>query len=234
MNKVKRAAWIFGLLGLALLIPGIYFALVKAPADREMGDVQRIMYVHVPSMWMALLAATLNFICSVTFLFRKSWAMDSLAESAAEIGAVFGALGLAQGSIWARPTWGVWWIWDARLTTAAIMVVAYVGYLALRRFVDDADRRALWSAVTAIIIYVDIPIVWYSVQWFNTLHQKQSSPTTVDPQMTFTLRWNAFAFLFLAISFLLARYRIAQAVRAAEIALPDVHAAATPAAGAPV
>lgn len=227
----KRAGLLFGLLGLLLLIPGVYLGLVWAPPDREMGDVQRIMYTHVPSMWMALLAATLNFVCSVVFLFKKSWAVDSLAESAAEVGTVFGAIGLAQGSIWARPTWGIWWTWDARLTTAAIMVVAYVGYLTLRRFVDDADRRALWSAVTGIIIFADIPIVWYSVQWFNTLHQKQSSPKTVDPAMTFTLRWNAFAFLFLTIGFLIARYRIARAARTAETSLPEPHPARRRAAG---
>jgi heme exporter protein C len=102
------------------------------------------------------------------------------------------------------------------------MVVAYVGYLALRRFVDDADRRALWSAVSAIIIYADIPIVWFSVQWFNTLHQKQSSPKTVDPEMALALRVNAFAFLFIMIAFLIARYRVAQASRSAETALPEL------------
>ena len=205
----------------AMLGVGAFLGLSWAPPDREMGDVQRIMYAHVPAVWMALLAVTLNFVCSITYLFKNSWKMDALAEASAEVGVLFGAVGVSLGAIWARPTWGVWWTWDPRLTTAAIMLVSYAGYLALRRFVEDPERRAVWSAVVAIISYVDVPIIWYSVKWWKSLHQVQSSPKTVDPAMTFALRWNAFALLAFLIFFIWSRYRIALREREREVALPD-------------
>src|SRR5215471_7502232 len=217
-NQVR---WAFFIVAIAMLCVGSWLALSWAPPDREMGDVQRIMYVHVPQLWMALLAMTLNFACSVIYLFRKSWKTDSLAEASAEVGVVFGAVGIALGSIWGRPTWGVWWAWDPRLTTAAILLVAYCGYLALRRFVDDPERRAIWSAVTAIVAYVDVPLIWYSVQWWRSLHQVQSSPRTVDPQMVLVLRWQSFAFLALMIFYVWTRYQIAMASRRRELAMPE-------------
>jgi heme exporter protein C len=204
-----------------MLCAGAYFALVWAPPDREMGDVQRIMYAHVPSVWMALLCTTLNVGSCVAYLLKSNWQADSLAEASAEVGLLFGTVGVALGAIWGRPTWGVYWTWDPRLTTAAIMLVAYAGYLALRKFVEDPERRAVWSAVVGIIAYVDIPIVWFSVRWWKGLHQVQSTPKTVDPDMTFSLRWNAFAFLAVMIFFVWQRYRIALAARQQEVALPD-------------
>ncbi len=219
MGKWIRYALVVAAL---LLVPtGAWLGLDWAPPDREMGDVQRIMYAHVPSVWMALLAVTLNFACSIVYLTTSRWKADALAEAAAEVGVLFGAVGVLLGSIWGRPTWGVWWTWDPRLTTAAIMLVSYSGYLALRRFVEDVDRRAAWSAVAAIIAFVDIPILWFSVKWWRSLHQVQSSPKTVDPRMTLVLRWNAFAFLALLILFIWARYRIAQHQRQRELALPE-------------
>ncbi len=205
----------------AMLAVGAWLGLSWAPPDREMGDVQRIMYAHVPSVWMALLAVTLNFACSVLYLFKNSWKLDALAEASAEVGVLFGAVGVSLGAIWARPTWGVWWTWDPRLTTAAIMLVSYAGYLALRRFVEDPERRAVWSSVVAIIAYVDVPIIWYSVKWWKSLHQVQSSPKTVDPDMVFALRWNAFALLAFLIFFIWSRYRIALRDRQREVALPE-------------
>ncbi|MBU8900177.1 transcriptional regulator [Corallococcus sp. H22C18031201] len=204
-----------------LLVAGAYLGLFWAPPDREMGDVQRIMYVHVPAVWMALLALTLNFCCSVTYLFKPSWKTDAMAEASAEVGLLFGTVGVLLGSIWGRPTWGVYWTWDPRITTAAIMLVAYVGYLALRRFVEDPEKRAVWSAVVGIIAAVDVPIVWFSVRWWRSLHQVQSSPKTVDPLMVLPLRVSAFAFLALMIVFLARRYLIALAERNAEVALPE-------------
>jgi heme exporter protein C len=208
------------LLALTLLIVGNYDGLALAPKERMMGDVYRIMFVHVPSAWMALIAFTITFFSSLLYLFKSHWAFDSLAEASAEVGVLFSALLLCTGSIWGRPTWGVWWTWDPRLTTAAIMFFAFSGYLALRRFVDSPERRAMWSAVVAIIVYVDIPIVWYSVKWWNSLHQLQSSPKTVDPAMVLPLRINAFAFLAFCIWFILLRYKIGQADLKKELRLP--------------
>jgi heme exporter protein C len=207
----------------ALLLLGVghYWGLAVAPPDREMGDVQRIMYVHVPSVWMALLALTLNFICSVTYLFKESWKTDSLAEASAEVGLLFGSVGVLLGAIWGRPTWGVYWTWDPRLTTAAILLVAYMGYLALRRFVEDPEKRATWSAVVGIIAAVDLPIIWFSVKWWRSLHQQQSSPSTTDPAFYLPLRLSAYGLLAFVIFFLIKRYRIALAERNAEVALPE-------------
>jgi heme exporter protein C len=214
---------------LGLLAVGHYIGLAVAPPDREMGDVQRIMYAHVPAVWIAMVALTINFVCSVLYLFKPSWKTDSLAEASAEVGLMFGTVGVLLGAIWGRPTWGVYWTWDPRLTTAAILLVSYMGYMALRRFVEDPEKRAVWSAVVGIIAAVDLPIIWFSVKWWRSLHQVQSSPKTVDPEMVFPLRISAFAFLAFMILFILHRYRIALAERQAEVALPD----ALPTDGAP-
>ncbi|HZX41250.1 MAG TPA: cytochrome c biogenesis protein CcsA [Myxococcaceae bacterium] len=211
----------FVVVTLGVFLFGAWRGLVWAPPDREMGDVQRIMYAHVPMVQMMLLAGTINFVCSVIYLFHASWKTDALAEASAELALVFGAIGTTLGSIWGRPTWGVYWAWDPRLTTVAILLVAYAGYMALRRFVDDPERRAVWAAVTSIIIAVDVPIIYFSVKWWKSLHQVQSNPRTVDPQMTDALRWNITAFFFLLIVFLVVRYRIAFAARMRETTVPE-------------
>jgi heme exporter protein C len=222
MDDKRRAVRVgLGVLGAVGLAVGGWLGLSWAPAEREMGEVYRIIYVHVPAMWMALLAATLNFACSIAYLFKASWQKDALAEASAEVGLLFGGFGLVLGSIWAKPTWGVWWDWDPRLTSMTVMLVAYMGYLAMRRFVEDPDKRAVWSAVVGIISFVDIPIIWQSVKWWRSLHQVQSTPQTVDPDMTFALRFNAFAFLFVMAFFIWTRYRQALVERRAEVALPD-------------
>jgi heme exporter protein C len=220
MGKSK-SVWVLAVLAAVLLAVGHYLGLAWAPPDREMGDVQRIMYVHVPLQWMAMLMLTLNFGCALAYLFKAGWRKDSLAEASAEVGLVCATLGLITGSIWGRPTWGVYWSWDPRLTAEAIMIVTYTGYLALRRFVEDPERRAVWSAVVGIIGFVNLPIVWFSVRWWRSLHQVQSSPRTVDPEMTLALRVNAFGFLALVALFVLLRYRMALRERQAEVALPE-------------
>lgn len=212
---------VLAVLGLGLLGLGAWLGLGWAPPDREMGDVQRIMYAHVPSVWMALIGLVLNFVASVVYLFKNSWKTDALAEASAEAGVVIGANGVLLGAIWARPTWGVWWTWDPRLTTAAIMLIAYAGYLALRKFIEDPERRAMWSAVYAIFAAIDLPILWFSVRWWRSIHQLQSAPSTVDPQMVIPLRVNAFAFLFITIVFIWQRYRISLRTREEEVALPS-------------
>jgi heme exporter protein C len=225
------ATWIRRLLpvvGVLMLAAGAYIGLVWAPPDREMGDVQRIMYVHVPAVWMALLCVTANFIASLTYLLTNNWKSDAMAEATAEVGLLFGAIGVPLGAIWGKPTWGVYWTWDPRLTTAAIMLVAYTGYLAMRKFVEDPEKRAVWGAVLGIIAYVDVPIVWFSVRWWKGLHQIQSTPKTVDPDMTFALRWNSFAFLAVMLAFAWYRYRLAMDERRQELALPSALDPSTP------
>ena len=224
LASARARPWVWKVLavqGVLMLASGGYIGLVVTPPEREMGDVYRIIYVHVPQVWMAFLALTLNFGSSVAYLFKKSWVSDSISEAAAETGVYFGAVGVALGSIWGRPTWGVWWDWDPRLTTAAIMLVIYSGYLALRKFIEDPEKRATWSAVVAIIGFVDMPILWFSVRWWRSLHQKQSSPSTVDPEMVMSLRWSSTAFLCLLVVFTWHRYLLAKAAREKEVALPE-------------
>jgi heme exporter protein C len=214
----NRWEHVVGLFGVVLFLVGSYRGLFVAPPDQFMGDVMRIMYVHVPAAWATLLCFTAVFFFAIAWLWRGAWRWDALLEAGTEVGVVLGCLLIALGSIWARPTWGVWWDWDPRLTTAAVLVLAFGGILALRGFVDDPQRRATWSAVAAIIAYVDVPVVYFSVRWWRSLHQVQSSPSTVDSSMVTPLRINAFAFLFFAIWFIARRYRIAKARRDAELA----------------
>jgi heme exporter protein C len=196
---------------LALLLIGAYEGLAVAPRDAMMGDVYRIIFVHVPTAMMALLAPTIVCFASLAYLLRSTLATDALAEAAAEVTVLFSTLCLVTGSIFGRPTWGVWWTWDPRLTSVAILWIAFIGYLALRRFVDDPDKRATWSAVTAIIISVDVPIVYFSVKWWNSLHQLQSNTTSVDPRIAAVLRINITAYFLLFVTFLWFRYRVGRA-----------------------
>jgi heme exporter protein C len=178
------------------------------------------MYVHVPTAWNAMLAFTFAFVCALMSLFRSEWKWDARMEATIEVGVVLSTLLCMQGSIWARPTWGVWWDWDPRLTTTAVLVLAFGAILALRRFVDDPVRRATWSAVATIIAAVDVPIVYYSVRWWNSLHQTQSSPQTVSSAFHLPLRINAFGILFLMIGLIMLRTRIAALRLRGELAPP--------------
>ena len=175
-----RSSALLGLVAFAAVLTAQALGFVTSPPDRDMGHLQKIMYVHVPSAWNAFLAFFVVFVASVHYLWLKRERSDLLAASAAEVGTVFTALTLVLGSIWGRPTWGVWWTWDPRLTSTAVLLVIFAGYLALRAFADDPDRRARWSAAVGILGALNVPIVYMSVKWWRTLHQTQSSPATVD------------------------------------------------------
>ena len=190
-----------------------------SPPDRDMGHLQKIMYVHVPAAWTAFMAFGVVFVASVTYLWKRNDRADLMAASAAEVAAVLTGITIALGSIWGRPTWGVWWTWDARLTSTAVLFLIIVGYLALRSLTDDPERRARWSAAVGILAAVNVPIVYMSVRWWRTLHQLQSSPSTVDPAYAWGLRLNAIAFLLIMIYFVNLRYRAARLERYAELEL---------------
>jgi heme exporter protein C len=212
------------MIGLALLCLGFgsYYGLFIAPPEQFMGETQRIMYVHVPSAWNALLAMTVAFASAIFFLAKGDWKWDARMEASIEVGVVLAFLLCCQGAIWAKPTWGVWWDWDPRLTTTAVLLFAFLGILALRRFVDDPVKRGVWSSVATIIAYADVPIVYYSVRWWNSLHQLQSSPGTVSKQFYLPLRANAFGILFLMTAFVMLRARIAALRLEQELAPPPV------------
>lgn len=189
------------------LVSGQAVGLLTSAPDRDMGHLQKIMYVHVPAAWASFLAFFVVFWASVTVLRTRSERADLLNAAAAEAGAVMTGLTLVLGSIWGRPTWGVWWTWDARLTSTAVLFLVFVGYLALRALTDDAERRARWSAAVGILGALNVPIVYMSVKWWRTLHQLQSSPRTVDPAYVVGLRWNAVAFALVLAAAIVVRYR---------------------------
>ena len=211
----RNLEW-FGALALLALLGAQIFAVLTSPPDRDMGDLQKIMYVHVPAAWNAFIAYFVVAIASLLYLWKGEERHDLLAASAAEVGAVLTALTLVLGSIWGRPTWGIWWTWDPRLTSTAVLLLIFVGYLSLRSFVDDDERRAQWSAAVGLIGALNVPIVYMSVKWWRTLHQMQSSPSTIDARYATGLRLNAIAVLLMLAYFILKRYRAAQIERAAE------------------
>lgn len=218
-----RWEWVPAGLAIILFSLGTYLGLFWAPKEAMMGDVGRILYVHVPAAWLSMVAFTVAFVAALGSLFtsRKGW--DWAVEAATEVGVVLNVLLLILGSIFARPTWGVWWDWDPRLTASAVMLLTFVGVMMLRSMVEDPDRRALWSAVATVMAYVNIPVTYMSVRWWRSLHQVQSSPSTMSPDMVFVLRLNAFAFLFWMIWMMAARWRMAKALALASAppALPE-------------
>lgn len=221
-NDSARAAFTLVGAGIALLAIGAAVGLFAAPAEQFMGQTQRIMYVHVPTAWNALLAMTFAFGCAVVFLFKGDFDYDSRMEAAIEVGVLFAFLLCCQGAIWAKPTWGVWWDWDPRLTTTAVLLFAFLGILALRKFVDDPVKRGIWSSVATIIAYVDVPIIYFSVRWWNSLHQTQSSPNTVSSAFHLPLRACAFGILFMMLGFIMLRTRVAALRLQYELAAPPV------------
>ena len=159
-----------GLAGAAAVASAV-MSLVVSPPDVEQGTLIRLMYVHVPSAWVAYLSFGVVFIASIAYLKTRRTRWDRLAAASAEVGVLFTALTIVLGSIWAKPVWGTWWTWDPRLTTTAIMLLIYVGYLAVRRIPDSPARRARWAAVVGIVGFADVPIVHLSVRWWRSLHQ---------------------------------------------------------------
>lgn len=210
--------WLVGLslAALGAVVAAQWYGFATSPAAEGFQDSQKIMYVHVPSAWNAFMAFFIVFWGSVAYLWKRTEGADLLAASAAEVGALFTGLTLALGSIWGRWAWGTWWTWDARLTSTAVLFIIFAGYLALRSFTDDPERRGTWSAAVGIFGALNVPIVYMSVRWWRTLHQVQSSPETLSPAYKVGLRVNALAFLLVLIVFVTWRYRAARMERRAE------------------
>lgn len=168
----RRSQRLLGFSAAATLAVSAVVSLVVVPADATQGNVQRLMYVHVPAAWLAYVSFTTVFIASIGYLKTKQIRWDRLAAASVEIGVLFTALTILLGSLWGKPVWGTYWTWDPRLTTTAILLLVYVGYLALRQVADNPARRARWSAVVGIVAFLDVPIVHLSVVWWRSLHQQ--------------------------------------------------------------
>jgi len=213
----KSRGKILGGLTLLSIVVGLYWGLIVAPPDAYQGNVQRIMYLHIPSILIAYLSFFLVFVGSCLYLWKTEKRDDILAFSAAEIGVLFTALTIVEGSIWGRPTWGVWWTWDARLTLTAILLLIFVGYLMLRSLVEEESRAASSAAILGIIGFLDIPLIHMSVYWWRTLHQPPSilrpdkAPwENIHPALLTALAINFVAFLLLYFYLLSLRYRVGE------------------------
>jgi heme exporter protein C len=216
-NAARKTKGYLGGLALILVLVGLYWGLVQAPPDAYQGDSQRILYLHIPSILIAYLSFFLVFVGSCLYLWKRENRDDMLAYSAAEIGVLFTALTIIEGSIWGKPTWGVWWTWDARLTLTAILLLIFAGYLMLRSLVEEESRAASSAAILGIIGFLDIPLIHMSVYWWRTLHQPPSilrpdkAPwDNVHPAMLTALAINFVAFVLLYCYLLSLRFRLGE------------------------
>lgn len=204
-----------GIVAVALLITLAFFGLWFSPEDINQGSTVRIMYVHVPTIWVAYMAFLLAAVCSGVYLSgrQRSLAWDRVAGASAEIGVLFVALSLVTGSLWGRITWGTYWVWDARLTSTAFLFITYVGYLAVRRLGGTTRQRARRSAVLALLAVLNIPLVHFSVRLWRSLHQEASVATggtdvELDGLMLFSLFLGLVAFSTAFVWLLLHRQRM--------------------------
>jgi heme exporter protein C len=210
-GTMKQLFVIFTVLTVALLAFGTYQALVVAPTEQTMGDVQRIFYYHVPAGWVAFLCFFANFLASIFYLWKRDATSDAIAAAAGEVGVVFCTVLLITGPLWARPVWGIWWTWDARLTTTLVLWLIYVSYLVLRRFAAGGQTQVL-AAALAIFGFVDVPIVYMSIRWFRTQHPSPvmggGENSGLDPVMLHAFLWNLLSFTCLGIVLVAMRYRL--------------------------
>jgi heme exporter protein C len=208
ITPIVRVILAVALLNIAI---GLYMALFYAPTERTMGDAQRIFYFHVPSAWVGFLAFFVVFVASLMFLRTRERRWDALALASAEIGVVFTTLVLLTGPLWAKKAWGVFWVWDARLTTTLILWMIYVGYLMLRSSAEG-ERRQRFAAVLGIVGALDIPIIYISVEIWRTMHPDLLISTGgLETRMTQTLMVCLLSFTILYVYLLIQRVRLEQA-----------------------
>lgn len=177
-TRAIRALGILAWATMAVALALIFFVAREAE-DAMGGQLQRIFYIHVPSAWAAYLGFAITFIASIAHLRTGSRRWDLLAHAGAEVGVLFGTLVLVTGPIWARPVWGTWWQWDARLTSTLVLWLTYVGYLLFRAFAEDQGRAGRPAAVIGIVGFVNVPIVHFSIYWWRTLHPSGPTPANL-------------------------------------------------------
>jgi len=218
-----------GIVTAVLIGAGLYFGLLDSPVDYQQGQTVRIMYVHVPSAWLGLFAYMVMAGASLVALVFRHPLADVCAKSAAPLGAAFTFLALVTGSLWGRPMWGTWWVWDARLTSMLILLFLYLGYIALWATIEEPVRAARAAAVLALVGSINVPIVHYSVVWWNTLHQPASVFRIGGPEiatsMLIPLMLMAVGFTFFFVTMLLVRMRVEilrRRVRALRLATAEV------------
>jgi len=207
----SRLIFWLAIVTIILMASGLYMGLVEAPPDYQQKDSYRIMFIHVPSAWMSMFVYMVMAITGAINLIWRIKLADIISMSCAPLGASFTFLALVTGSIWGKPMWGTWWVWDARLTSELILLFLYLGYMALRASIEDKTNASRAAAVLALVGVVNIPIIHYSVEWWNTLHQgptvtKFDKPS-IHTSMLIPLLLMAFAFKTYFVSVLLVRAR---------------------------
>ncbi len=220
--------WSTGLAAVTIAV-GLWYAFFVSPADYQQGETVRIMYVHVPSAWMALFVYTMMAVASATGLIWKHPLAHVVALAAAPVGAGFTVICLATGSLWGKPMWGTWWVWDARLTSVLILFFLYLGFIALANAFDNPARGERAAAILALVGVVNVPIIKFSVDWWNTLHQPASvtklGMQSIHVSMLIPMLLMAVGFTALFVSLLIIRVRaelLTRRIRALRLA--DVHA----------
>ena len=207
----KLIPWLWAIF-IGLTVWGLYLGLVKAPADYQQGESFRIMYLHVPSAWMSMMIYTSMAIMGFIALVWRIRIMEILAMCSAPVGAAFTIIALASGSLWGRPTWGTYWVWDARLTSELVLLFLYLGVIGLYNSIDEPRKAARAACLLAMVGAVNLPIIHYSVKWWNTLHQGSSISVTggsnIDPSMLWPLLIMAIAVKFYYGANLLTRARV--------------------------
>jgi heme exporter protein C len=208
--------WVFAV-AIALSVIGLYLGLVVAPPDYQQGDAQRIMYVHVPAAWMSMFVyGSMAIASAVAFIWKHPLA-DVAAKASAPIGCVFTGLALLTGMLWGQPMWGTWWVWDARLTSVLILFFLYLGYIVLWSAIEEPTRAARAARILALVGAINIPIIKFSVDWWNTLHQSASvfrmSGPAMPASMLTPLLIMGLAYTLLYVALLLVRMRMEVAQR---------------------
>jgi heme exporter protein C len=214
LQGVRRWSVGLGLAAAATLVCTFWMIFFYAPTEREMGIVQRIFYVHVPSAWVAFLAFGIVALCSVGYLWLRDERLDAISVAAAELGVVFTTIVLITGPLWGKIAWGAWWVWEPRLTLTLLLWFIYVGYFILRGAADSPERGKRFAAILGVVGAVDIPLIHMSVQWFRSQHPKpvimKPEGPSAAPEIVQTLLVSLLAFTLLFFSLLMARYLVAR------------------------
>jgi heme exporter protein C len=223
-----KLALVFGALAVAASAVGLYLGFFVAPTDAQQGEAYRIIFIHVPAAWMSMfLYVVMAFWAAIGLAFNTRLS-GMMASAIAPSGALFTFIALWTGSLWGKPTWGTWWVWDARLTSELILLFLYFGFMALQAAIDDPRRADKAGALLALVGVINVPIIYFSVKWWNTLHQGASVSLTKSPSMATTMLTAmlimTFAFWFYGIAAILLRVRciMLERERASEWALTYV------------
>jgi heme exporter protein C len=201
---------VLGFVAIVLVIAAGYASFFVAPTERTMGDIQRIFYFHVGSAWAGMDAFFICFLANLLYVWKREPKYDFLGVSCAEVGLVLTTVVLITGPIWAHPVWGIWWTWDARLTSTFVLWLLYVSYLLLRSLIEEPERRALLSALFGIFAFIDVPLVFFSIRWWRTQHPSPvimgGSGSGLDPTMSKVFFFNVLAMHVFAAFLIVERY----------------------------